>query len=148
METCLAGSCWWSPGIPPAPHTRSPAVPTFLGTPQFSKYVPRKNKISGSDALRSPVPAVHNSFIVSVAHYSHIPPTELSISSPAKLESESWEHSKTVVVWVCHLPFFFPPHFLDCLLFLPPCKKCYIRFVLASISRLERATGVTPDFLI
>lgn len=85
-----------------------PAVPAFQGAPQFSKYLPHKNKISDSDALRSPVPAVHNSFIVSVAHYSHIPPAELSISSPAKLESESWERSKVAVMWALCFPFIFP----------------------------------------
>lgn len=107
---------WQSPGIPPAPRTRSPAVPTFQGPSQFSKYVSHKNKISDSDALRSPVPAVHNSFTVSIAHYSHIPPAELSISSLAKLESESWESSEVAVVWVCHFSFFFffPHSFFDC----------------------------------
>lgn len=104
-------SAWQSPGIPPAPRTRSPAVPTFQSPSQFSKYVSHKNKISDTDALRSPVPAVHNSFTVSIAHYSHIPPAELSISSLAKLESESWESSEVVVVWVCHFYLFiFSPH--------------------------------------
>lgn len=106
---------WQSPGIPPAPRTRSPAVPAFQGPSQFSKYVSLKNKISDSDALRNPVRAVHNSFTVSVAHYSHIPPAELSISSPAKLESESWESSEVAVVWVCHFSFFLPHSFLTAL---------------------------------
>lgn len=108
-------SAWHSPGIPPAPRTRSPAVPTFQGPSQFSKYVSHKNKISDGDALRSPVPAVHNSFTVSVAHYSHIPPAKLSISSLDKLESESWESSEVVVLWVCHCSFFFfSSLFFDC----------------------------------
>lgn len=130
LETCLARGCWQSPGIPPAPRTRSPAVPTFQGAPQFSKYVPHKNKISGSDALRSPVPAEHNSFIVSVAHYSHIPPAELSISSLAKLESESWERKRSSGgVGMMLSFFFFSPHaFLPAFFFPYPARNVTLIF--------------------
>lgn len=122
-----AGEAWHSCGTrlpaPCTPHTRLPAVPTFQGASRFSKYVPHKNKIEECDALWSPVCAAHNSFAVSMGHYSHIPPAELSISSPAKLESEYGELSDTMVVWAHYLPFLFSHSFLTVFLFSPLCKK-------------------------